>query len=59
MKQTNKVWMTMSSLIVIILILSVFNIPGCVHNAIPVHKCIDSTHNECDGKCECDGMECK
>ena len=54
----NKLWMTISSAIVIILILTTINIPGCVHNAIPVHKCIDSTHKECDGKCKCDGMEC-
>jgi hypothetical protein len=59
MKQTNKVWMTVSSAIVIILILTVFNIPGCSHNTVPVHKCIDSTHKECDGQCECDGFECK
>ena len=23
------------------------------------HICSDSTHVECDGLCECDGMECK
>lgn len=23
------------------------------------HHCIDSTHIECDGLCECDSMECK
>lgn len=23
-----------------------------------VHICIDSSHNNCDGICECDGMEC-
>lgn len=22
------------------------------------HTCIDSTHNRCDGECECDGMNC-
>ena len=22
------------------------------------HKCIDSTHNICDGNCECDGLSC-
>lgn len=22
------------------------------------HKCIDSTHKDCDGKCECDGLDC-
>jgi hypothetical protein len=22
------------------------------------HKCSDSTHNTCDGSCECDGYEC-
>jgi len=22
------------------------------------HVCADSTHFECDGLCECDGMEC-
>jgi hypothetical protein len=22
------------------------------------HECTDSTHFECDGLCECDGMEC-
>ena len=22
------------------------------------HTCIDSTHAECDGKCECDGLGC-
>lgn len=57
MKQMNKLWMTMSILIVIILILTTINIPGCVANCVPVHKCIDSTHKTCDG--ECDGFECK
>jgi hypothetical protein len=23
-----------------------------------VHTCIDLSHNNCDGICECDGMEC-
>ena len=23
------------------------------------HKCIDATHNSCDGKCSCDGLDCK
>ena len=55
----NKLWMTMSILIVIILILTTINIPGCVANCVPVHKCIDSTHKTCDGECECDGFECK
>lgn len=22
------------------------------------HKCIDTTHNTCDSKCECDGLNC-
>lgn len=59
MKQMNKLWMTMSILIVIILILTTINIPGCAATRVPTHKCIDSTHKECDGQCECDGFECK
>ncbi len=23
------------------------------------HKCTDTTHNSCDGKCSCDGLDCK
>ncbi len=23
------------------------------------HKCKDTTHNSCDGKCSCDGLDCK
>ena len=23
------------------------------------HKCKDTTHNSCDGKCSCDGLNCK
>ena len=23
------------------------------------HKCKDATHNSCDGKCSCDGLDCK
>ena len=23
-----------------------------------IHTCIDKSHNNCDGICECDGMEC-
>lgn len=55
----NKLWMTMSILIVIILILTTINIPGCAASRVPTHKCIDSTHKTCDGECECDGFECK
>jgi hypothetical protein len=25
----------------------------------PSHTCIDSTHNTCDGECECDGLDCR
>lgn len=25
---------------------------------IPVHQCSDKSHVNCDGGCECDGMEC-
>lgn len=25
----------------------------------PKHTCIDKTHKTCDGRCECDGMDCK
>ena len=32
------------------------------HNILHIefvnHHCIDSNHELCDGKCECDGMEC-
>lgn len=31
---------------------------GDVSN-IPVHQCTDKTHLNCDGNCECDGMECR
>lgn len=24
----------------------------------PPHICVDSTHNACDGRCECDGLGC-
>jgi len=24
----------------------------------PPHVCVDSTHAECDGGCECDGLGC-
>lgn len=23
------------------------------------HQCPDNTHETCDGRCECDGIECK
>jgi len=23
------------------------------------HTCVDSTHQSCDGECDCDGYECK
>lgn len=26
---------------------------------IDSHECADVTHVECDGRCECDGMECE
>lgn len=24
----------------------------------PPHICADSTHNDCDGRCDCDGLGC-
>ncbi len=30
-----------------------------VSNIQPVHQCTDKSHVNCDGGCECDGMECK
>lgn len=29
-----------------------------ISNIQPAHQCSDNTHLECDGNCECDGMEC-
>jgi hypothetical protein len=28
------------------------------HPEIKPHTCIDKTHENCDGKCECDGLQC-
>lgn len=43
-----KMFLVLLLVIVVILITKVTNI----------HNCIDSSHNTCDGNCECDGMEC-
>jgi len=29
-----------------------------ISNIQPVHQCSDTAHLNCDGECECDGMEC-
>lgn len=43
----------------IILLLCLFTIDYFIKKDNQNHYCIDSTHNTCDGACECDGMECK
>lgn len=40
---------------IILLLITVVVIITKVTN---VHICIDSSHNTCDGNCECDEMEC-
>jgi hypothetical protein len=43
-----KMFLVLLLVIVVVIITKVTN----------VHICIDSSHNTCDGNCECDGMEC-
>lgn len=43
-----KIFLILLLIIVVVIITKVTNI----------HTCIDLSHNNCDGICECDGMEC-
>jgi hypothetical protein len=42
--------------VLVILLVAMFT---AVLKVASAHKCIDKQHIECDGKCDCDGMECK
>jgi hypothetical protein len=46
----------------IIIIIAWFTLIGglllLTHYSTYQHHCYDSTHETCDGVCECDGMEC-
>jgi hypothetical protein len=57
MKATNK-----TKLILIVVTYLLLLLTGLIYNAysnfIPHHVCIDSTHIDCDGLCECDGLNC-
>lgn len=33
--------------------------PVVIDKEVYEHTCIDSTHVECDGACECDGLGCE
>jgi hypothetical protein len=40
------------------LVLLLITVVVIITKVTNVHICIDSSHNTCDGNCECDGMEC-
>ena len=46
-----------------VIIVAIFLIAGfgdtCSDDPRAHHQCPDTTHKTCDGRCECDGLECK
>ena len=45
--------------ILIILIMRYIVSPAANAGNFPNHICTDSTHETCDGACECDGLACQ
>lgn len=40
------------------LILLLITVVVIITKVTSIHTCTDLSHNNCDGICECDGMEC-
>lgn len=52
----NKINIFFGAMLLLIVWLNVISITQ--HSKPKAHICIDPTHQTCDGKCTCDGMEC-